>query len=53
MKKCDIEWRLAKMACDALFFDALNDNKMVLKCLFMIEFYKDLLNEKARQTHCP
>jgi hypothetical protein len=51
MKKSDIEWRILHMASNALFYDALDDNKMVLKCLFMIEFYKDLLNEKTRQTH--
>ena len=51
MNKCDIEWHLAKFACDALFFDALKNNKMVIWCLFMMEFYKDLLDEKARQAH--
>lgn len=38
-----IKQQICRLAQDALLFDEFNDNKNVLKALFFIEFYKDLL----------
>ena len=48
LTKREIEIRICLMASQAMFNDQFNDNVEVLKCLFMIEFYKDLLNESTR-----
>ena len=40
-----IKQQIFRMAQNAILFDEFGDNENVLKALFFIEFYKDLLKK--------
>jgi hypothetical protein len=40
-----IKQQIYRLSQDALLFDEFGDNENVLKALFFIEFYKDLLKK--------